>query len=245
MLQTTQGLVLRSVKYGETSLICTVFTRVYGVQSYMVQGVRTVSKGRSGRAGLLQPSMLLDLVIYHRPQKSLQRIREFTPAYLYNRLQEDIVRNSVALFSLELLLRLLPPDAPAPELFDFVADYFRQLDQLPVHAVANFPLYFLLQCNRFLGYELHGAYSAGTPYLNLQEGAFTAHPPTISPFLHDEDVQALSLLLQAAGCADLQQTELNAAMRNRLLDWLLQFLQRHTDHMSPLKSLEVLQAILH
>ena len=37
MITTTQGIVLRSIKYGETSLVCTVFTRLYGVQTYLVQ----------------------------------------------------------------------------------------------------------------------------------------------------------------------------------------------------------------
>ena len=245
MLQTTQGLVLRSIKYGETSLICTVFTRTYGVQSYMVQGVRTSSKTRSSRAGLLQPSMLLELVIYHKPQQNLQRIREFTPSYIYQHLQEDIVRNSIALFSLELLLRLLPPGAPAEDLFDFVADYFQQLDAMPLNTIANFPLFFLIQCSRFLGYELHGDYTPETPYLNIQEGAFTAQPPMISPMVHEEDAAALARLLQTKHFTGLQQTEMNAPMRNRLLDWYLQFLHRHTDHMSPLKSLEVLHSILH
>src|ERR1043165_8138930 len=109
MLTTTQGIVLRSIKYGETSLICTVFTQVYGVQTYLVQGVRLAgAKSRQSRAGLLQPAMLLDIVVYHKAQKSLQRMKEFSAAYIYQSVQEDIVRNSIALFSVELLLRLLP-----------------------------------------------------------------------------------------------------------------------------------------
>lgn len=245
MLQPTRGIVLRSVKYGESSLICTIFTRTYGVQAYLMQGVRSASKTKGSRAGLLQPSMLLDLVTDHKPHKSLQRIREFTPAYFYQHLQEDIVRNSIALFSLELLLRLLPAEATAPELFDFTNDYFRQLDQLPLTAIANFPVYFLIECCRHLGYEVHGAYSEATPFLDVQEGAFTHHPPALGTVVTDDDARALSRLLAVRNFEDLHKTEMNAQMRTRLLEWLLEFLHRHTQHMSPLKSLEVLKAILH
>lgn len=245
MLQSTQGIVLRSVKYGESSLICTIFTRTYGVQAYLMQGVRSASKTRGSRAGLLQPSMLLDLMTDHKPQKSLQRIREFTPFYYYQHLQEDIVRNSIALFSLELLLRLLPPEANAPELFDFTSDYFRQLDQLPLPALANFPVYFLIECSRHLGYEVHGSYSEETPFLDVQEGAFTNHPPAIGTAITVEDTRALGDLLRTRTFDDLQKTEMNAAMRNRLLEWLLEFIHRHTQHMSQMKSLDVLKAILH
>lgn len=245
MLQSTHGIVLRSVKYGESSLICTIFTRTYGVQAYLMQGVRTSSRSRGSRAGLLQPSMLLDLVTDHKPQKSLQRVREFTPYYFYQHLQEDIVRNSIALFSLELLLRLLPPEANAPELFDFTSGYFQQLDQMPLHAIPNFPVYFLVECGRYLGYEVHGAYTMGTPYLNLEEGAFTSQPPVTGTVMNDDDAVALGQLLRVRTYDDLHNISMNAVMRNRILEWLLAFLHRHTQHMSPLKSLDVLKAILH
>ncbi len=245
MIQTTQGIVLRSIKYGETSLVSTLFTRIYGVQTYLVQGIRTMAKGRTSRAGLLQPATLLDIVVYHKSGKSLQRIREFSPLYIYNQLQESIIRNSVALFSVELLFRLLPQEAPAPELFDFTVDYFKQLDKLPAQAVANFPLFFLIQCSRYLGYELQGAYTPETPYLDLAGGSFTAQPPALGSTLTDEDIQALNRLLGTRRFEALQDTEMNAAMRTRLMEWYLQFLHRHTEHMGPMKSLEVLQAILH
>ena len=64
VLQKTQGIVLRSLRYGETSLISHIFTRANGVQSFMVQGVRTSSQ-RSNKAALLQPASLLELVVYH------------------------------------------------------------------------------------------------------------------------------------------------------------------------------------
>ena len=245
MLQTTQGVVLRSIKYGETSLVSTLFTRIYGVQTYLVQGIRAAAKGRTSRAGLLQPATLLDIVVYHKPGKSLQRVREFSPFYIYTNLQEHIVRNSIALFSVELLFRLLPQDAPAPELFDFTVAYFQHLDHLPTHAVANFPLFFLIQCSRYLGYEIHGAYSEQTPFLNLAEGSFTAQPPVLGSPLTDDDARALASLIKVRKFEDLQHTEMNAAMRMRLLEWYLQFLQRHTEHMAPMKSLDVLKAILH
>lgn len=46
MISKTKGIVLRSVKYGETSLIVTIFTELFGLQSYLVNGVRQASKKR-------------------------------------------------------------------------------------------------------------------------------------------------------------------------------------------------------
>jgi DNA repair protein RecO (recombination protein O) len=244
MLQQTQGIVLRSVRYGETSLITHIFTRTYGVQTYMVQGVRKAGV-KGNKAGLLQPASLLDLVVYQKPFGNMQRIKEYQFAWIYTSLQEEIVRNSIALFSVEVLYRLLPEHAPMSDLYDFAADYFQQLDKMPVPAVANFPLFFVIQCSRFLGYEIRGNYTAATPFLNLQEGAYTDHPPLAAPFVTHEEALLLDRLLQVNNFEDLETVALNATMRFNLLDWYLAFLHRHTQHMGVIRSLDVLRTILH
>lgn len=244
MLQNTKGIVLRAIKYGDTSLVVTMFTQQYGVQAYMVQGVRS-QKSQRNRAGAFQPGTLLDLVVYNQPLKNMQRIREFQPAYIYSALQENVIRNAVLLFSAEILLRLLPEQAPLPALFDFAWEYLVALDKMPLAAVGNFPLYFIMQCSRELGFDLKGDYSADTPHLNLQEGGFTHHPPAAAPFMNDEDARALSALQQAGTYTALAGVELNGDMRLRLIDWYIGFLQLHTQHLSSIRSLSVLRAILH
>ncbi|MCB0696054.1 MAG: DNA repair protein RecO [Chitinophagaceae bacterium] len=245
MLQQTNGIVLRSVKYGETSLICTVFTDVYGVQSYLVQGIRTTGKNKQSRAGLLQPATLLDMIVYHKPTANLQRIKEFHPAYVYLSLQEDIIKNSIALFSVELLLRLLPEQAPFSELFNLSYDYFCSIDKTDSAYIGNYPVYFVVQCSNMLGYNINGNYCADTPYLNLQEGGYTAHPPSERPFVTDDDAQMLDKLLNANNFDQAQQVEMNGSARFRMLDWLLAFMHNHTQHMGEIRSLPVLRSILH
>lgn len=244
MIQQTKGIVLRSIKYGETSLICSIFTRDHGVQSYLVQGVRT-SKSRQNKAGLLQPATLLDLIVYQKASGNLQRIKEMQPDYIYHSLHEEVIKNSVALFSVELLLKLLPEHAPLPELYDFARSYFERLDRLPLASVANFPLYFAIQCGRYLGYDIRGRFSQETPHLNLHDGAFTHHTPMTRPFVSEEEAKAMDALLNASQIEDLLQVEMNATMRFNLLDWQLGFLLQHTQHLGTIKSLAVLRAILH
>ncbi|MEI8278243.1 MAG: DNA repair protein RecO [Bacteroidota bacterium] len=244
MLQKTKGIVLRSIKYGDTSLITTIFTDLYGIQAYMVQGVRS-AKSRNNKAGLLQPATLLDLIVYHKPQQSLQRVREYQASYLYTSIQEEVIKNSIALFSVDLLSRLLPESAPMPELFEFVNEYFTALDRMLLEEVANFPIFFIVHCSKVLGYNINGEYSIDTPYLNLKEGAFTSNPPLISPVIHDEDAKSLNELLHVQEFARLKDIEMNAAMRYRLLDWYIEYLHQHTQHLGVIKSLAVLQAILH
>ena len=69
MIHKTKGIVLKSIRYGETSLVVTVFTELFGVQTYMVNGVRTNKKSGS-KAALFQPSSILDMEVYHNDQKA-------------------------------------------------------------------------------------------------------------------------------------------------------------------------------
>ena len=231
MLHKTNGIVLRSIKYGDSSLITTIFTAIFGVQTYIVQGVRS-TKANQNKGGFFQPGMLLDLVVYQQPQKNMQRIREFRAAYIYTGLQEDVVKNSISMFSVELLLRLLPEQAPQPMLFDLAYEYFIALDKMSLHQVANFPLFFIIQCSKVLGYELNDAGS-------------TLQFNSSMPFINDEDTSFLGLLLEANDYAVLEQIKINADIRLRLIDWYVLYLQQHTQHMGNLKSLSVLRAILH
>ena len=54
MTHKTRGIVLRTIKYGDTSLVATIFTNRLGVQTYLVSGVRTEKRSGS-KAIMLQP----------------------------------------------------------------------------------------------------------------------------------------------------------------------------------------------
>jgi DNA repair protein RecO (recombination protein O) len=49
MTHKTKGIVLRNIKYGETSLVVNIFTELFGIQTYLVNGVRS-SKKSSAKA---------------------------------------------------------------------------------------------------------------------------------------------------------------------------------------------------
>ena len=68
----TKGVILRAVKYGETSIIATVYTELFGVQSYMVKGVRQSSKKSQGKANYFQPAAILEMEVFYNELKQMQ-----------------------------------------------------------------------------------------------------------------------------------------------------------------------------
>ena len=68
MLIKTQGIVFKSIKYRETSVISDIYTREKGLRDYIFRGVR--SKRAKVKASLLQVMSVVDMVAYERTEKN-------------------------------------------------------------------------------------------------------------------------------------------------------------------------------
>jgi DNA repair protein RecO (recombination protein O) len=242
-LHKTKGIVLRIVKYGETSLIVTAYTELFGVQSYLVNGVRTSSKKGPGRANLFQPAAILDLVVYHNELKNLQRVREFRWARLYNHIFFDVLKNSVALFMVEMLQKCLKQPEPNPDLFYFIEDAFIHLDDAENAVVANYPLFFSLHLAGFLGFRIEDINSEKGSILDLQAGQFTADQPLHAYLLEEPYSSITSQLLRVRIPEELGQLQLNQDTRRILMQAYQSFYSIHIPDFGTMRTLPVLQTI--
>lgn len=244
MVHATKGIVLRTVKYGDTSIITTIYTELFGVQNYIVKGVRQSSRTSAGKAGFFQPSAILDLEVYHNEQKQLQFIKEFQWSYLYERVLFDVVRNTVALFVIELVQHSLKQPEANPELFYLIEDTLKQLDRGSDTLVGNLPLYFALHLGSELGFRLHGSYSPHTPVLDLQEGMFVAEVPVHPYHLSGTLAQLSSQLAGLPFYNELENIQLNRSTRRELLEAYQTYLSLHIADFGVLRSFDILQEIL-
>lgn len=242
MLYKTPGIVLRTVRYGETSVVVTIFTEMFGVQPYLVNGVRT-GKARSSRANLLQPANQLDLVVYHRENKNLQRLSDFRYAYLYRSLYADVAKNTIALYVVELLDKTLRQPEAHPELFQFASAALQWMDS-QAEGMSNLPLYFTLRIAELLGFRLYGKCNDRTPYLDLREGTFTAAAPSHPCFLDEADSLVCDRLLRVNDLAGLKTVTTDRSCRRRLLSAYQEYLQWHLPGFTGLKSPGILAEVL-
>lgn len=243
-LYKTKGIVLRPVKYGETSVIVSIFTELFGIQSYLVNGVRTSTMKGSGKANLFQPAAILDLVVYHNELKNLNRIKEFKWSYLYQHIFTDIRKNAVALFFVELISKCLKQPETNPDLFHFTEDAFLQLDQSTEAVGANFPLFFALHLPVFFGFRITDNYSITNTFLDLQEGRFESQHPMHPDFLEGKHAEVTSHLLKVMQPPELETIKLNQEFRKTLLAAYEDYYALHLPDFGTLKTLPVLREIL-
>ncbi|MGZ8510355.1 MAG: DNA repair protein RecO [Chitinophagaceae bacterium] len=243
-LHHTSGIVLRTVKYGETSVIVTIFTELFGVQSYLVNGVRTSSKKGSGKANLFQPTSILDMIVYHNELKQLQRIKEFRWSFLYQHILSDVRKNAVALFMVELLTKCLKQPEANPDLFHFAEDSFMHLDKASDAVTANFPLFFALHLPVFFGFRVSDNYSERNPFLDLREGEFLRDQPGHPHFLDDKQAFVTSQLLKVQQPEELEEIKLNHDFRRNLLFVYETYYALHIQDFGTMRTLPVLREIL-
>ena len=243
MTHKTKGIVLRTIKYGETSVVVTIFTELFGVQTYMVNGVRTTKKS-SAKANHFQPGAILDLVVYHNDLQTMQRIKEFKWDFLYQQVLSDVIKNSIALYMVELLQKCLHQPEQNTALFYFCEDVLIQLDAANKPITANVALYFSLHLTHFFGFKMNDEYDEEHSVLDLKEGSFVAAQPLHPNFIDGDAALITSQLLKVMQPYELEDIKLHHDVRRKLLLHYQDYYALHIPDFGQMKTLMILHEVL-
>ncbi|MDG1477065.1 MAG: DNA repair protein RecO, partial [Vicingaceae bacterium] len=110
MLTTTKGIVLHHFKYGEKSVIAKIYTQKFGLQSYILNGVR--NKKSKNKAVYLQPLSLVEINAVHKEKKGLERVKDIQLYFPFNTIPFDIGKVSIAFFLAEILYKSIKEEEP-------------------------------------------------------------------------------------------------------------------------------------
>ncbi len=240
----TKGIVLRSIKYGDTSIIATIYTELFGLQTYLVKGVRKTSKKGANHANLFLPAAILDLQVYHNELKQIQFIKDYQWDYLYKNIYYNVLKNASAMFAIELLQHSIKQPEANSIIFYFIEDCLKNLDDSDETCTANFPLYFILQLGNLLGFAISGNYNSKNIFLDLREGYFIDHQPIHKYFIESKNAEITSLILSIKKFEELSVIKLNKNIRRQLLDNYIHYFSLHITNFIELKSIEVLKEVL-
>ncbi len=237
MLVTTKGIVLSSLKYGDTSLISRIYTATDGLKSYLLKGILTSKKGKL-KAAYFQPLMQLEIVANHKNRGTLESIGDVKVEYHYQTLHTEMTKNSVVLFLAEMLGNSIQEEEPNEELFRFLEASLQWLDNHD--KIANFHLFFLLNLTRYLGfYPDTGNISASC--FDLRNGVFIDHPSGMT-FITEENLVLFKLLLGTNFDA-MHSITMKKTNRQELLKSLVLYFELHLQGFRKPRSLAVLNEV--
>ena len=230
MLHKTRGVALSYIRYRESSIIAKIYTEAFGIQTYIVNGVRS-SKSKTNRIALFQPLTLLDMVVYHKSKEdTIHRISEMKCYQPFQSLPYDVVKSSLALFVTEMLGKTLKEEESNALLFQFIEESVTFLD-LADDTFEIFHIQFLMQLASYLGFGIE-------TIEDLESELKANHYPHLPD--DTERFATNQMLHNGYGI----HVPLDRRRRIIILEKLIFFYKIHMDGLGEIKSLEVLQEVL-
>jgi DNA repair protein RecO (recombination protein O) len=164
----TEAVVLKTIKYGESSKIVTFFTRSHGKIAGIVKGARSLKKRYGSPIDILS---YVTLVFYHKEGREVQTVSQCDTIHPFRHVPEDIEKISVGMTAAELIHRLTPQYEQNTALFTLLVDTLRVLDDA-TKSPLNLLYYFEYHFARILGFEMsaHSCGSCGKVYRTKSSG---------------------------------------------------------------------------
>lgn len=230
MIRRTEGIVLRTQKFRETSLISHIYTRDYGRKSFIVRGGRSLKARR--KHSYFQPMSILDLVFYQKEGRDLQHITENSSQYFYHRMQTEPVRIALGMLLIEVFSQAVKEEEGNPPLYDFLKETLMRLD-LREDRLINVMVHFLVHLSAHLGFlprvEAEGD---GACTFDLNEGI-------IRSGLGSRPSDRLIPHFITADAANCTEIRFSNAEKRELLGTLLRYYRFHLEGFREPESLRV------
>jgi DNA repair protein RecO (recombination protein O) len=126
MAELLNGILLRRIRYSDTSLILTWFTDLHGKIKSMAKGAL---RQNSAFAGKLDLFFHCDLLLSFSRKSELHLLREVAIKTTFERIRTDYLKTSAASYFVELVDKVTELDHPAPEIYRLLLRALGYLDR--------------------------------------------------------------------------------------------------------------------
>jgi len=240
MLRTTRGIVLRTLKYKDSSLIADIYSDIFGRCSVLLHVPKT-GKAKV-KPMLFQPLAMLDLEMDVRPHTSIYKVKDAKVWTPYADIPFNPYKQAMLMFLSEFLVRALREEEQNLPLFEYLSYSLSFLDGC-VQGFSNFHIVFLLRLSRFLGiYPNLDNYHPGD-YFDMQSACFVRTRPSTHPHYLGTLETSYVPQLSRMNFETMHLFAFNRSERARVLAVLNEYYCLHLPDFPELKSLQVLQEL--
>ena len=230
-MESIKGISLHYYKYSESSVIAKIFTENYGLQSYVLKGLR--NKTLKNKLSYLHPLNIVCLEVSVNRNKGLPFVKEIHSEYNLISIFSDMQKKFICMFIAEVLIRVLMEKETDKNLYTFTEKTISYLNK-PEELNKNFVIIFLLKLTEFLGFHPNKDFS-NKDYFDLESGEFTNHPPYHA--VCGENKKYLGSLLQN------KSVQIPYKNRKELIFSLQQYFSLHHYNIKKLKSYKVIESL--
>ena len=227
MLINTRGIVLQKQKYGESSLICQIFTEEWGCKAFLLKGA---FKQKKASANLLHAGQILDLEINNNHASKWLWIKSYHLHYVPTQLTLDVKRHGILLFCMEILKKLLAEESPQTDVFERNVRFIKQIDKLDVQQLYNLPFLYCMMMANQMGYDIREGVKSLPAELN---------------YLSSFEYQLLTALLAAPNFAAAVAITVPSSEMKQLIQWSIDYLNYNHNNLGQLQSWPMLIQMLY
>ena len=146
MIVSSDAIILKSMKYGETSRIVTLFTREFGRIGIIAKGAR----GKKARFGAALDIMSHSRIVFYRKDtRDLQLLSQADLIEQFNRVIDDPSRLMLGFAMIEFLNASVHGEEQHTELFDLLLHSLQQLGSIEKHPENALLLYLVHLADAF------------------------------------------------------------------------------------------------
>ena len=246
----TEAIVLKSIKFGDTSRIATLYTKEHGKVKIIAKGIRAP---KSRLAGVLQTFSHIQTVFYKKRTSEIYLLSQADAIESYQSLAKDLNRYVFASAALELLDRMITGEESNPDIFQLTLATLSFMESCPEESVERSFAYFALRLTQLLGYKpkldkctsCNKAAGGRLLLFSPEKGGIICRScaRTDQAYLRLSKAAAASALkLQSVKTEDLNTYNIPKVHLKEISEVILSLLDYHTGRGRDLKSLEFLKA---
>jgi DNA repair protein RecO (recombination protein O) len=176
--------------------------------------------------------------VAYKSEDKLSRIKEASMCYIYQNLNYDVIRSSIAMFIIDLARNAIKEKEANEALYNFLKKWLIALDDKSVN-LTFIPIYFSIQLADYLGFGINDNLSEENKYFDLMHGEYIDNDIRHSHIMNEDQSAILHKVITHKDAISIDKEE-----RNILLNRLLEYYKLHIEGFKDLKSLDVIRSVL-
>ena len=148
MIYNSKAIVLNTHKYGNSSLICNLFTKSQGKISIIAKSARTIKNPNSA---ILQPCNSIEIIYFYKATRNIQTLKEAN--ICTNFVNKSYVHMVYGLAIMDIMNKISFDNNPCDIIFRLVKKTLKKINQSELNNIKIYYLFFQIQLLIYIGFQ--------------------------------------------------------------------------------------------
>jgi len=149
VISSTQAIVLNKKNFGDTSLICNLYSVDYGKVAIIAKGAKSL---RNPLGAILQPMNYIECTYYYKSKRNIQIIKEASIITKFFDIEKNYKKMNYALTMIDIIQHMHYEESPSKIIFRLLKKILYNINNYDKKNVLLLYVFFQLQCLIYLGY---------------------------------------------------------------------------------------------